>query len=97
MVRGLKFRIEKEEGLIYLCRENKDADQFVVTAKLLCVFVFPYTKIQFSHNAAHMIMYTPDYTPPRVHVCWFEHADLSFGNGFMTLNYVIGALTTNLY
>ena len=27
MVRGLKFCIEKVEGLNYRCRENKDADQ----------------------------------------------------------------------
>ena len=27
---------------------------FAVTAKLICVFVFAYAKIRFSHNAAHM-------------------------------------------
>ena len=27
MARGLKFWIEKIEGLYYLCSENKDADQ----------------------------------------------------------------------
>ena len=27
MARGLKFRIKKVEGLYYLCRENKGADQ----------------------------------------------------------------------
>ena len=27
MARGLKFRIQKEEGLYYLCSENKGADQ----------------------------------------------------------------------
>ena len=27
MARGLKFRIEEEEGLYYLCSENKGADQ----------------------------------------------------------------------
>ena len=27
MTRGLKFRIYKEEGLYYLCSENKGADQ----------------------------------------------------------------------
>ena len=27
MARGLKFRIEKVEGLYYLCSENKGADQ----------------------------------------------------------------------
>ena len=27
MARGLDFRIQKVEGLYYLCSENKDADQ----------------------------------------------------------------------
>ena len=27
MARGLKFRIQKEEGLCYPCSENKGADQ----------------------------------------------------------------------
>ena len=27
MARGLKFRIQKVEGLYYLCSENKGADQ----------------------------------------------------------------------
>ena len=27
MARGLKFLIQKEEGLYYLCRENKGGDQ----------------------------------------------------------------------
>ena len=50
MARGLKFRIKKEEGLYYLCSENKGA-------KLICVFVFAYAKRWFSHDAAHMYMY----------------------------------------
>ena len=28
---------------------------FVVTAKLICVFVFAYAKSRFSHDEAHMI------------------------------------------
>ena len=35
--------------------ENKGADQFAVTAKLICVFVFAYAKSQFSHNEADII------------------------------------------
>ena len=27
---------------------------FAVTAKLICVFVFPYAKSRFSHDAAHL-------------------------------------------
>ena len=54
ITRGLKFRIQKVEGLYYPCSENKGADQLRVTAKLICIFVFAYTKIQFSHDVAHL-------------------------------------------
>ena len=54
MARVLKFWIEKEEGFYYLCRENKGADSFTVTAKLICVFVFAYAKCWLSHDAAHI-------------------------------------------
>ena len=37
---------------MYLCSENKGADQF--TAKLICEFVFAYAKSRFSHDAAHI-------------------------------------------
>ena len=48
MARGLKFCIIYEvEGLYCLCSENKGADQ-------LCVFVFAYAKIRFSHDAARI-------------------------------------------
>ena len=56
MARGLKFRIEEVEELYYLCSENKGADQFAVTAKLICVFVFAYAKCWFSHDAAHIYL-----------------------------------------
>ena len=32
-----------------------------------------------------------------VYVCWFDHSDLSFGNGFMTSDYGLGSLTSTLY
>ena len=48
MARGLKFLIEKVEGLYCLCSENKGTDQ------LICVFVFAYAKRWFSHGAAHI-------------------------------------------
>ena len=41
------------EGLYYPYSENKGADHFAVTAKLICVFVFAYAKSWFSHNEAH--------------------------------------------
>ena len=54
MARGLKFRIIKEEGLYYLCSENKGVISFAVIVKLICVFVFAYAKSWFSHHdAAH--------------------------------------------
>ena len=56
MARGLKFRIQKEEGLYYPCTvaKTKALISFAVTAKLICFFVFVYSKIRFSHDAAHL-------------------------------------------
>ena len=52
MFRGLRFWTKKVEGsYYYLCCENKGADNFAVTAKLICVFVFAYAKRWFSHDA----------------------------------------------
>ena len=34
--------------------KTKTLISFAVTAKLICVFVFAYAKIWFSHDAAHM-------------------------------------------
>ena len=34
--------------------KTKALISFVVTAKLICVFVFAYAKSRFSHNAAHL-------------------------------------------
>ena len=60
MARGLKFWIYEEEGLFYLCSENKGAKQLcgnscAVTAQLICAFVFAYAKIWFSHVPAQLI------------------------------------------
>ena len=38
MTRGLKFRIYKEEGMYYLCSENKDADQLCICEADLRLF-----------------------------------------------------------
>ena len=56
MARGLKFRIQKAEGLYYPCSETKALISFAVTAKLICVFVYAYTKTRFSHDEAQIIM-----------------------------------------
>ena len=55
MSRGLKFRIQKVEGVYFLWK-TKALISFSVTAKLICVFVFAYAKCWFSHNAAHMLI-----------------------------------------
>ena len=52
MARGLKFRIKVGEGLYYPYGENKDADQ--LHGKLICVFVFAFAKIRFSHGEAQI-------------------------------------------
>ena len=42
MARGLKFRIYEEEGLYYLCSENKGADQlrsYCAADLRLCFFI----------------------------------------------------------
>ena len=51
---GLKFRIQKVEGLYYPCSEKKALISFAVTAKLICVFVFAFTKTRLSHDDVHM-------------------------------------------
>ena len=56
MTRGLKFRIKKEEGLYYLCSENKGADQLCGYRKAdlrLCFRICK--KKRFSHDEAQMI------------------------------------------
>ena len=36
--------------------KTKALISFAVTAKLICVFVFAYAKIRFSHDAAHNVL-----------------------------------------
>ena len=36
--------------------KTKALISLAVTAKLICIFVFAYTKIRFSHEAAHIII-----------------------------------------
>ena len=38
-----------------MCSKKQGADEFIVTAKLICTFGFVYAKILFSHDAAEMI------------------------------------------
>ena len=53
--RNLKFWIQEEEGLYYLCSENKGVIIYAVTAKLVCAFVFAYENCWFSHAVAHIV------------------------------------------
>ena len=53
MARGLKFRIQKVEGLCYLCSENKGDDQLRGNREADLRLCFRICKIQFSHNEAH--------------------------------------------
>ena len=53
MTRGLRFWVYVVEGLHYLVK-TKALISFVVTVKLICVFVFAYAKIRFPHDAAHI-------------------------------------------
>ena len=50
MARGLKFRIQKEEGLYYPCSENKGADQLRGYRK--DDLRLAYAKNRFFHNEA---------------------------------------------
>ena len=59
MVRILKFLNRQEEGLYYLCGENKCGDQ-----QLICSFVFAYANCYFFHAAAPI---TLDETKHYVH------------------------------
>ena len=56
MGRGLKFRIEKVEGLYYLCSENKGADHRGYCEAVFLLF-FAYAKRWFSHDAAQIHHY----------------------------------------
>ena len=54
MVRGLIFHVQEEEGLYYLCSENKITDQLrgYPTADLRPAYA--YAKIRFSTDMTHM-------------------------------------------
>ena len=51
MAIGLKFRIWR--SCTICVAETKALISFAFTAKLICVFVFAYTKSRFSHDGAH--------------------------------------------
>ena len=53
MARDFKFR--KKRDCTIRVAKTKTLISFTVTAKLIWVFVFVYTNIQFSHVAAHIM------------------------------------------
>ena len=65
MARGLEFRNPERGGIVLYLRvaETKALISFAVTAKLICVFVFAYTKIRFSHDATHIMLDISIYYP----------------------------------
>ena len=56
MARGLKFRIKVVDSRDCTIRmaKTKELISFVVTPKLICIFVFAYAKSRFSHNEAQL-------------------------------------------
>ena len=58
MVRGLKFRNEKGEGLYYPCSENKVADQIRGNREADMRLCFRIYKKRLSHDDAHFISHT---------------------------------------
>ena len=55
MARDLKFRFRKQRDCTIRVAKTKSLISFAVTAKLICVFVFAYAKIRFSHVAAQIV------------------------------------------
>ena len=63
MARGLKFRILEVEGLYYLGRKNKGADELRIYCKAELRLCFLHMqKAGFFHDAAHLItaLFLPD-------------------------------------
>ena len=54
MARGLKFRVKKEEGVYYICSENKGADQLRCYREADLRLCFAYAKGRFSHVVAQL-------------------------------------------
>ena len=51
---ALNFGFRKKRDCTIRVAKTKTLISFAVTTKLICVFVFPYAKIRFSHNAANI-------------------------------------------
>ena len=53
MARGSNFGFRKQRICTIYVAKTKALISFTVTAKLICVFVFAYAKIRFTHDEAH--------------------------------------------
>ena len=51
------FGFRKERGCAICVAKTKSLISDAVTAQLICIFVFAYAKIRFSHDTAQMIRY----------------------------------------
>ena len=60
------FVLTKKRGCTIRVAKTKALISFAVTAKLICVFVFPYAKSRFSHDAA------------QIHISEYVQPDLIF-------------------
>ena len=56
MARALKFCIKEEEGLYYLCSENKGADQLRGYREADLRLCFRICKSRFSHDEAQLVL-----------------------------------------
>ena len=56
LLEASNFDFRKYRGCTIYVAKTKALISFAVAAKLICVFVFAYTKSRFSHNEAHMIL-----------------------------------------
>ena len=54
--RSLKFGL-KRNCTIRVVKKTKALISFVITAKVICIFVFAYADCWFSHEAAHLYVY----------------------------------------
>ena len=56
MAIALNFGFRKKRDCAIRVAKTKALISFAVTAKLICVFVFAYAKIRFSHDEAHITL-----------------------------------------
>ena len=84
MARGLRFRIKEEEGLYYVAK-TKVVISCVVTAQLICTFVFDYAKSRFSHDSAHFMRSISNHTAFTIYLCKIVRLSWSFVSCFICM------------